>query len=522
MTKTTRTIAAVSAAAGALFAAGAAHAGALYVPGYGPQAQGRAGAFLVKADDVSALAHNPAGLARAEGNMAQLGANFLRLSLSFQRAGHYPEAEGEPYEGEPYPEISDQSRPTFGFGGFQAVPVIGFVSDLGDPDLGLRIAGGLITPKGYPERRFAPDYEFEAEGVAPPPQRYDVMEQTALKAGPSIAAGYQVTDDLDVGARFTWGIARLEATSYVWGVNNYDEYISRDGVFEVDAWDYFVPNFGVGARYRPAAGWELGASYQSPAQADARGEGAAFLGEELGLPGQRDEIVPAHDNPLCAAGGEVDALKTCVDFKLPQVFGVGARRVWRDERGERADIELNVKWENWSSGTASDYELAVDGRSDLTGIRLQEQRLRHNFRDTYSFRLGGSYAFRAGRERDVIASAGAAYDTAAAPTQYNRLDIDGNARATLGVGLAYATSRMRLDFAGGAVLQPDRTVESCVTSAAAPSCDGSASPRTPVEREQPDPIQPLRDRDNQAQSPFNGGDYSSSYAMFSVGVTTWF
>ncbi len=523
---------AVSAAAiASLTGISAAHAGAIFVPGYGPQAQARAGAFMVKADDVSALVHNPAGLAGAEGNMLQLGSNFISMSLSFQREGTYrPTGEDdEPsYVGEPFPEVTDQTDPAVGFAGFQAVPLIGFATDLGDPDSPLRLAAGVITPHGFPERNFAADYEFsqspaQGRAEAPPPQRYDVMEQAALKGGPTVGAAYQITDDLDVGGRFTWGIAHISARAYVWGIRNYEEYIGRDGYFDVEGWDYFVPNFGLGARYRPSSSWEIGASYSSSARASAQGEGAAVLGYDLGFEGEQDFIRPvADDEATCAPGGELDALKTCVTFKLPQSLGAGARWIWEDEGRERADIEFDIKWENWSSGTASDYELIVDGESGLTGLPMRDQRLRHHFRDTFSFRLGGSYLFPMGDGRGLVASAGAAYDTAAAPTQYTRLDIDGNSKTTLAAGLSYVTPRLRVDAGGGAVLQPDRRVEACQTDTSQPSCDGGDSPPTMAQREQPDPIQPLRDRTNQFQSPFNAGEYSSGYTLMSVGVTTWF
>jgi long-subunit fatty acid transport protein len=491
-----------------------AHAGGIYIPGYGPQAQARAGAFLVKADDVSALAHNPAGLAGTRGTMTQLGSNFVRMSLRYQRAGEYQPtgADEEPdYVGQPFAEVRDQSNPALGFAGFQAVPVVGIASDLGRPDSPLRVAAGVIAPLGFPERNFTPDYEFEADGVAPPPQRYDIMREEALFVGPSVAAAYRFGDDLDVGARITWGIAHIAATSYVWGVRNYEEYIGRDGYVEVDTWDYFVPTFGAGARYRPSPSWELAAAYSGAARADTRGEAVAILGSDLEFAGEPDFIAPRLEDPICAPDGRIDALKACVTFKLPQVAGGGARYIWRDGGLERADIEMNVAWENWSSSTASDYVLIVDGQSGLSGLPLQEQRMRLNFKDVWSFRLGGSYALPVAENR-LIASAGAAYDTAAAPEDFTRLLVDGAARATLGLGLSYLTPRMRLDFAGGAVLQPDRTVEACETSQAEPECDG----------DHPDPIQPLRSRNNQFQNPINGGDYSSGYMLFSLGVTTWF
>jgi long-subunit fatty acid transport protein len=515
MSSTLRPLAGIGALLALALVAGPAHAGGIFLPGYGPQGQARAGAFIVKSSDVSAMAYNPAGLASTRGTMTQLGSNFVRMSLRFQRDGVYGPtgADEEPdYVGQPFPEVSDQSNPAIGFAGFQAIPLIGVATDLGRPELPLRVAAGIITPYGYPERRFTPDYEFEAEGVAPPPQRYDVMEQNAVKAGPTVAAAYTLADVLDLGARLTWGIAHIEATSYVWGVRNYEEHIGRDGYFQVSAWDYFVPNVGLGLRYRPTSSIEVAASYASAAHARTKGEGIAVLGSDLEVvPGQPDFIAPETDDWTCAPDGRLDALKTCVNFSLPQQAGGGARWIWRQAGEERADVEMNVVWENWSAGTASEYELIVDGKSGITGLPMREQVLRHNFQDVWSFRLGGSYAIPVA-ERRLIASAGAAYDTAAAPNDFQRLDVDGAARTTLGAGLAYLTPRLRVDFGAGAVLSPDRTVETCETSAAQPTCDG----------EHPDPIQPLRSRSSQFQNPINGGEYSSSYLLFSLGMTAWF
>ena len=74
----------------------AASAGGLFVPGYGSQAQPRAGAFVAKADDASALYYNPAGLAWQKGTSLHLGMNFIDFDQTYQRAGVYetPEEEG--------------------------------------------------------------------------------------------------------------------------------------------------------------------------------------------------------------------------------------------------------------------------------------------------------------------------------------------------------------------------------------------------------------------------------------------
>src|SRR3970282_764451 len=95
-----------------------------------------------------------------------------------------------------------------GVGPFQAVPLIGVSGDIGVKNL--RIGFGIMAPQAYPERSIGADYEFEADvNAPPPPSRYDAVEQSAATVMPSVAVAYRAHPMIDVGARFTWGIADL-------------------------------------------------------------------------------------------------------------------------------------------------------------------------------------------------------------------------------------------------------------------------------------------------------------------------
>src|SRR5204863_8741242 len=63
--------------------AAGARAGGLFAGDAGAQAQERAGAFAAKADDPSALMHNPAGLVKAKRYEVYIGANVVGYSQSF-------------------------------------------------------------------------------------------------------------------------------------------------------------------------------------------------------------------------------------------------------------------------------------------------------------------------------------------------------------------------------------------------------------------------------------------------------
>lgn len=520
MTRRPRGMAAAAAALALASGAASARAGGLFVPGYGSQAQPRAGAFVAKADDPSALYYNPAGLAKQKGTNAHLGMNFIAFNQKFQRTGSYEVPEGnvpeEAWTGQAYGEVENEATPAVGFGRFQGIPLLGVTTDLGGATP-LVFGVGLIADHGYPEREIEEGYQFEDPNTPPPPQRYDIIEQDVSAAFPSLAAAYRIVPNVDVGVRVSWGFAGSKARQHLWGPRNYSEDVHRDGVFAVDVADNFIPAAGIGLLYRPTPAIEIGAAYHTEKNIHFKGEGQAALGNRVNPLIPDEFIAPELDDPRCEGGGTVTALKTCIDLTLPQTASLGARYIVRDKKGEeRGDVELDVQWEDWSS--ASDITITVDGKSGGTGIPLQPAVVRHGFQDTFSVRLGGSYGFDLSRDNRLEVRAGAAHDTAAAPLSWTRLDIDGMARTTLGAGLALDLARFRVELGGGVVVEGERSVPECNTGLDQLSCD-SADAETPVSgRESPDPVQPLGGSQNQVQSPFNGGTYQQSYVLFSLGV----
>ncbi len=521
----------VCAAGAALLSSSAAVAGGLFVPGTGPQAQARAGAFVAKADDGSALFHNPAGFAKQKGTVVYIGTNLVDYNLDFTREGNYEVTDGgHDYEGSPYPTVSNDASPNLGFAGFQAVPIFAISTDFGlKAPVPFSVAIGIIAPQAFPNREFAAEVSVPgATEDAPGPQRYDTVTQKAETALPSIALAVQPIPQLDIGIRYSYGFSTLNATTNVWGIRNYEEYVEKDGVFNVSVDDNYVPAWGFGALFRPMDNLELGVSYHSKLSIEAKGTGTSVLGADLGVGGEPETIVPEDDMfANCEPGGTVDALKACVNLEIPQMATVGGRYILRDANGkQKADVELDVRWENWSSERASDYEVIVDGRSGLTGISLNKTFIKHGTKDVYSVRVGGSYTLPM-QENDLTIRGGIAYDTAAVEQDFERVDFDGAARTTIGLGVGYDfMKRYRVDFGGGFVIEGTRTVEQCLPpegpDLADLACDGTGD-FTPVkERERPDPAQPLGDFNSGVESPFNGGEYKSSYLLLSLGFSAAF
>jgi long-chain fatty acid transport protein len=504
----------------------AAIAGGLFVPGAGPVAQGRAGAFVARADDPSTISHNPAGFAKLDGTQLYVGANFLRYVLSYQRAGVYEPIPGDTqpaYVGQPFPKIENNGDAAIGFLGFQALPVFAVSTDLGHPKWPVRFGFGLYSPQAFPTREYSSEVTLADGTVAPAPQRYDVVRQDIVLSSPSLIVAYAPTSYLDIGIRGSWGIGSAKGSKTLWTLRNYEEDPGQDSLFTLsDAKDNFVPTLGLGLLYRPSSSFEIGAAWNSKGELRAQGTGSSAIG--TGSPfGSDVQIIPRPDNEIrCDTGGVVGALKACLAADLAQSATLGGRYIFRDQSGkERGDIELDVKWEDWSQAGVSTVH--VDGMINVTGVFLEPVVNTHGFEDVISTRLGGSYRVPgAGGEFEF--RGGAAYDTRTAPESWSRVDQDNKRRATFATGLAFSKGRYRLDLSLGGVWEPTTNVGIC-KGPYGPSDqdrDCQATPTAVGDRTQPSPGQPLFPNAAQKESPFNAGTYKSHYLMFATGLRVKF
>jgi long-subunit fatty acid transport protein len=337
---------------------------------------------------------------------------------------------------------------------------------------------------------------------------------------PSVAVGYRLNDKIDLGARFSWGFAKLKAELSTWGLRNYEEWEGYDANFAIEGSDNFIPSVGLGALYRPRSDFEIGFNYRSANNVNAKGIGVANAGSGTLVEGL-DLLEPQVDPPyVCGAGGTLAGFTACIETTLPQTATLAGRWILRDDKdGERADVELDLQWENWSAG--SNIVNLVDART-VTLSKLPRSVVRHGYKDVLSARLGGSYVIPVGKNKLSI-RAGAAHDTETAPESWTRLDQDGFARTTLATGLGFEIPGWRFEISGGAVIEGKRTVDhgGCNPTNANIGCSGNTE--DPVaNRDAPDPSQPIYRENNQAQSPFNAGVYEQGYVFLGTGVTAWF
>ena len=475
-----------------------AHAGGQFVGDNGTVATSRAGAFVAKADDATALMHNPAGLGLATEMQVTVGANLISMNQEFQRAGVY-ENLGENYTGENYPTVANGS-------GTQPIPFIGAVIPRGRFTFG----AGLVAPQGYGVRDYPHEVTLSDGTVAPAPQRYDAVSQKSTIAFPSIAIAYRATEKLHIGARFGWGFAELSSEKYVQGLSSPGEEPGRDSYTAVVARDRFIPTFGLGVHYKPKKTVEVGLNWTAPISVQAVGLSNTQLGADLmePAPGITNKVVPVDPgDERCAPGGQEGALAACINFNLPMIATVGARYIATDDSGEElGDLELDVRWEDWSS--ASDIVAVVDGKNTALDAPLNDTVIRHGLQDVFSVRLGGSGRITRGK-RNLIARAGVSYETAAAPATWSRLDIDSAQRFSAAGGLGADFGRFHVDVGIAAFTSPNREVRDVEL----------ADTRNMDDRVQPDVTVPSAGSTEQPYHPLNSGDYKTSYFVGSFAIT---
>jgi long-subunit fatty acid transport protein len=528
-----------------------ASAGGLFVPGAGAVSSSRAGAAVASADDGEALSLNPAGLAKTEGVKLTFSATLIQYFMSFSRRGNYdpvsnPDGTTRPYNGAAYETIENDPKPPLGIGKWQPLPVLVVAWDLGGRVPGLTIAGGLYTPSGYPFRDMSNGYDFERDvsndSIAPPPTRYDIMHQESALLLPSVGAGYRITPDLDVGARFTVGNLKSKTTVVVWGTPyNVDEDIRNDSIFTADVKDGFIPTGGLGATYRIGPTIELGVNVTAPVVIKAKGTARSVKGPSTD---QTKVIGPLPDAmATCSKGGTFEQQKACISLQLPMTATVGGRYKFLDESGGlMGDVELDVNWENWGKTCNYDSAHIVDSSCTSPGqFRVQIESglyVNNNFtqplninavnlglQDTFGLRLGGSYHIPVGGSK-VVARGGYAYDSAAAKEGWLRANFDGAARHMIALGGAYDLSGWLLNASFGYVHEgtnenPGAKADGtdCNPTSAMLGCSGTGADRPIGDRQGPDPTNPLLTPDFQAENPYNQGSITSKYVMFSLGFS---
>ncbi len=384
----------VAAVAAPAFADGGYYGGAL-----GARAIGRAGAFVARADDPTAVFYNPAGIAKVDGLVVMVGNRVSNNGYAYTRAstrdwgavgGQGPTVSfAEVRNGSPWQPVE---------------PLIAVASNLGLKDWGFALSA-------FPNPG-ASKGDFPVSGG----QRYMMVSREAIFLNYAATAAWKYHDLFGIGATLEWiYVPRLDYSLVVDGTPFAEagNPVSSplDMLATTTGSDPFTFNAILGAWFRPAP----------------------FL--ELGLAGQ---VVPTSIQtnsklvvqPIDPSMGTVRLTRdtaladdVTVNLPLPMMVRAGARYRHIVAGRERFDLELDLEYETWSrvnNFTVDTHNLIADIQG--VDVELKKILVSKHWRNTLAVKLGGDFAVIP--ERWTV-RAGAFYETAVADDAYANIDFPG-------------------------------------------------------------------------------------------------
>jgi long-chain fatty acid transport protein len=499
-----------------------AFAGGFEFPDNGTEALGRGGAFVAKADDGTALEYNIAGFARQPGTRLTLDANLVFHDLAFTRAGVYPGDPNDPrtpYAGMPYPTIHDGNSLFF-------APFLAVSTDLGGRLKNVVIAAGIYGPPSVGDHNYGvgaplagsmddPPATVKVGGTnLPSPSRYDVTKTNLLIAYPTLAVAWKPSRILELG--FAWQVvlanfdlANANLTPLGAGKCPTPDWDGCDSYARVrafgtsfssssSAFNSTAGQFGPGINtfgwifsllLHPVDWIDIGWTLRP--QIDVHAEGTVHP-------------VPPPPTTLPQTPGfpcEDGLCPVTFTTTLPAWMRIGGRVVKRYPDGtERADLELDLVWENWAAEQADhlhaeEFKLGKGGQLDAAIL--------HAYRDTFGLRLGGAYNHKLNDKFLLTGRLGLFFDSAATHYAATRLDFNTAAKYGLTVGAGLKLNGFTINLAYAFIYSPDRNVTNSANLAV------SGTNGTNFDK-------------GDALIPVGNGLYQASLHIFSLGVTVNF
>ncbi len=409
-----------------------AFAGGFEVPDNGARAVSRGTAFTVRADDLTALAHNPAGLVRNRGSAILYSHNIFHAPASFTRSKSVVEATHSDAQnlGDPF-ATSENEAPWFLIGGMLVA-----ATDFGLDDW--RFAAGVYGPNASGKQ------QWPVMGG----QRYMLTGLDLMLVYYSVAAAWGKKDRYGIGVTLQ-GVHQLDtqmtmvADAATGGALN-PYYAANDVHATISLSAPIVPSAIVGAWLRLTDSLEVAvAGRVVPAWMHATGDikidrieqQTAFTPEQLEIKGSGARL----------------------DLTIPPTARAGIR--YRHMKGdhESFDLELNVVWEAWSMMESMDVEL--DGLLPsyfAVETQVEDISIQRRWSDTVSVRLGGTWN---AESMPLSMSAGGFVENGAVPNNYSHLDFPSFDRVGLGLGVHGKLMGVELALSYSHVFQQDREVD---------------------------------------------------------------
>jgi long-subunit fatty acid transport protein len=345
-----------------------------YAGTQGARAAGRAGAFTARADDLSAIELNPAGLADIGKTVIQVGNRFSYNTYDFTRQSTLDWGHADTNTGvAPNVQFATVRN---GKPAQYLDPIFGIASNLGLKDWGFALAA--YAPAGVARE------QYPADGG----QRYMMVNRDSQIINYTASVAWKLREVFGLGATFQWiAVPSLKYELMVNGnpftrnQSNGEQpvYGKYDAHTTISGKDMFTPNAIIGAWYRPAPYLQWGLSAQVIPT-------AMNIKAKLG-------VQPLHLGDATLIRDKKIADDVTLALPLPIKLREGVR--YRYLRGGREifDIELDVAYEFWSRVRTFTLESnGIDAIVDGQRIPIGRIDIQKHWKNTVTIALGGDYA----------------------------------------------------------------------------------------------------------------------------------
>ncbi len=346
-----------------------ARAGGPEIGDQGAVAMGRGGAFAVRADDLSAIYYNPAGLARLSGTHFYYSHRVVYGEAEFRRARTLDWSGAT--HGVPrlvgFEHVRNE-EPLFALG-----PMAVLSSDLGLEEWGF--AAGIYAPPAVGRLKFPEDG----------PQRYMLIEQDVMMILYTLGAAWRPHERFAAGLSMAYvDVPNLAFEMVVDGNVSPKQVNPEKSRFDirtrVEGEDRigFTGNFGLW--YEPVDGLQLALAGQFlPIQVNSK--------SRISLEAETLEL----DEEIAITKDGIPDNRVTFSMTMPMKFRAGIRYVHRERDREVFDIELDIHYDLWSM--MDRYTMDAGITTEVMGqmLTIDQVIIEKNFRDTISVRLGGDY-----------------------------------------------------------------------------------------------------------------------------------
>jgi len=417
--------------------------GGYYAGTLGAKAAGRGGAFTAKADDVTAISFNPAGLAKMDASLFQIGNEASYNTYSFTRAPTLDYRRTDPQTGAPTVVFDKVSN---GTPWQMLLPMLGATSRLGLENWGFGLAA--FAPPGIGKMAFPPG---GGQNYSQGGQRYMMLSREAIILTYAASAAWKYQDVFGLGATAEWiHVPRLNYSLVVDGTGFPKAANPVSAPLDILATtkgsSAFTFNAILGAWYRPAPFLEFALSGQVvPAN--------IVTHSTLTVTPLDPSVVGSIT--LTRRGMAANDVK--LTLPLPMIFRSGVRYRHLDGTREVFDVELDVDYATWSR--VRNFTIDTNGlqanASGLDATPLDRIVIDKHWRDTVAFKLGGDYAVVPDQ---LTLRAGAYFETAVADPAYANVDFPGGPQLGGALGASLFFKQFEVVLAYQVRVQPSVSV----------------------------------------------------------------